>query len=52
LAGKVSAEEMLEMNYAVDSEHRDVGVVVREFGGARGFEESGLANDEKHVCRY
>lgn len=31
LAGKVSADEMRAMNLAVDSEHRDVGDVVREF---------------------
>jgi osmoprotectant transport system substrate-binding protein len=37
LAGKVSAEEMREMNYAVDSEHRDVGVVVREFRRSKGL---------------
>ena len=31
LAGKISAEEMREMNYAVDGEHRDSKEVVREF---------------------
>jgi osmoprotectant transport system substrate-binding protein len=31
LAGKVSADEVRGMNYAVDSEHRDVADVVREF---------------------
>jgi len=36
LAGKVSAEEVRGMNYAVDSEHRDVGDVVREFRKRKG----------------
>jgi osmoprotectant transport system substrate-binding protein len=37
LAGKVSAEEVRAMNYAVDSEHRDVGDVVREFRKGKGL---------------
>ena len=37
LAGKVSAEEVRGMNYAVDSEHRDVGDVVREFRQGKGL---------------
>ena len=37
LAGKVSDEDVREMNYAVDSEHRDVGVVVREFRRKKGL---------------
>jgi osmoprotectant transport system substrate-binding protein len=37
LAGKVSAEEVRGMNYAVDSEHRDVGDVVREFRRGKGL---------------
>jgi osmoprotectant transport system substrate-binding protein len=37
LAGKVSAEEMRAMNLAVDSEHRDVGDVVREFRAKKGL---------------
>jgi hypothetical protein len=37
LAGKVSAEEVWGMNYAVDSEHRDVGEVVREFRKGKGL---------------
>ncbi len=37
LAGKVSAEEVRGMNYAVDSEHRDVGEVVREFRRGKGL---------------
>jgi osmoprotectant transport system substrate-binding protein len=37
LAGKVSADEVRGMNYAVDSEHRDVGDVVREFRKAKGL---------------
>lgn len=31
LGGKISEEEMRQMNYAVDGEHRDVKQVVREF---------------------
>ena len=31
LAGKISDAEMQKMNYAVDGEHRDIGVVVRAF---------------------
>jgi len=37
LAGKVSAEEVQEMNDAVDSKHRDVGDVVREFRAKKGL---------------
>ena len=37
LAGKVSAEEVRGMNYAVDSEHRDLGDVVREFRRGKGL---------------
>jgi osmoprotectant transport system substrate-binding protein len=37
LAGKVSAEEVRGMNYAVDSEHKDVGEVVREFRKGKGL---------------
>ena len=37
LAGKVSADEMQRMNDAVDSQHRDVGEVVREFRKAKGL---------------
>jgi osmoprotectant transport system substrate-binding protein len=37
LAGKVSADEVRGMNYAVDSEHRDVGDVVREFRKRKGL---------------
>jgi osmoprotectant transport system substrate-binding protein len=37
LAGKVSADEVRGMNYAVDSEHRDVGDVVREFRRGKGL---------------
>ena len=31
LAGRISADDMRRMNYAVDGEHRDVAGVVREF---------------------
>jgi osmoprotectant transport system substrate-binding protein len=37
LAGKVSADEVRGMNYAVDSEHRDVGDVVEEFRRGKGL---------------
>ena len=37
LAGKVSAAEIREMNFAVDSEHRDVGEVVRAFRKREGL---------------
>ena len=37
LAGKVSAEEVREMNFAVDSEHKDVGEVVRAFRKEKGL---------------
>ncbi len=37
LGGKVSAEEVRAMNYAVDSEHRYVGDVVREFRRGKGL---------------
>ena len=37
LAGKVTADEVRGMNYAVDSQHRDVGEVVREFRKAKGL---------------
>jgi len=37
LVGKVSAEEMRAMNLAVESEHRDVSDVVREFRARKGL---------------
>ncbi len=37
LAGKVTAEEMQAMNDAVDGQHRDVAVVVREFRREKGL---------------
>jgi osmoprotectant transport system substrate-binding protein len=37
LAGKVSADEMRAMNLAVDSQHRDVADVVREFRAGKGL---------------
>ncbi len=37
LAGKVSADEMRAMNLAVDSQHRDVAEVVREFRARKGL---------------
>lgn len=37
LAGKISAEEMRRLNYALDGEHRDVKDVVREFCRLRGL---------------
>ena len=37
LAGKVSAEEMQELNHEVDGDHREVGAVVREFRMRKGL---------------
>ncbi len=37
LAGKISAEEMQAMNEAVDGQHRDPAVVVREFRNRKGL---------------
>jgi len=37
LAGKISAEEMRRLNYAVDAEHRDVAEAVREFLRSKGL---------------
>jgi osmoprotectant transport system substrate-binding protein len=37
LAGKITAEEMQQMNEEVDSQHRDPAVVVREFRKAHGL---------------
>jgi osmoprotectant transport system substrate-binding protein len=37
LAGKVSADEMREMNYEVQTEHKDVADVVREFRRSKGL---------------
>jgi len=37
LGGKISADEMRRMNYAVDGEHRDLKEVVREFLKSKGL---------------
>ncbi|MEO6922993.1 MAG: glycine betaine ABC transporter substrate-binding protein [Bryocella sp.] len=37
LAGKVSADDMRAMNFAVETQHRDVAEVVREFRGKHGL---------------
>ena len=37
LAGKISDEEMRHLNYAVDGEHRDVGLLVQQFRQAKGL---------------
>lgn len=37
LAGRITAEEVRRLNYAVDGEHRDVKLVVREFLAAQGM---------------
>jgi len=37
LAGKISDDDMRELNYAVDGQHRDVKVVVREFLRQKGL---------------
>ncbi len=38
LAGKINEQDMREMNYAVDGEHRDVVEVVREYLRKKGIE--------------
>jgi osmoprotectant transport system substrate-binding protein len=37
LAGKISAADIRQMNYAVDALHQDAAAVVREFRGSRGL---------------
>ncbi len=37
LAGKLSAADIRRLNYAVDAQHQDVAVVLREFRSSRGF---------------
>ena len=37
LAGRISADDMRAMNYAVDGQHRDVAAVVREFLRSHGL---------------
>jgi osmoprotectant transport system substrate-binding protein len=37
LAGKVTADEMQQMNDAIDAQHRDVATVVREFRRSKGL---------------
>jgi osmoprotectant transport system substrate-binding protein len=37
LAGKISVDEMRQMNFAVDGEHRDPADVVRAFRKAKGL---------------
>ena len=37
LAGKISAAEMRQLNYALDAQHRDVKEVVRDFLRTKGF---------------
>jgi len=37
LAGRITAQEMRRLNYAVDGEHRDVAQVVREFRSQKGL---------------
>jgi osmoprotectant transport system substrate-binding protein len=37
LAGKVTADEMRAMNLAVETHHRDVDEVVREFRASKGL---------------
>ncbi len=41
LAGHISAEDMRRMNYAVDGEKKDAGVVVKEFMGSKRIGSSG-----------
>ena len=37
LAGRITAEQMRQLNYAIDGEHKDVREVVRSFLGAQAF---------------
>jgi osmoprotectant transport system substrate-binding protein len=37
LAGRISDDEMRQLNYAVDGEHRDPTVVVKEFRAKKHF---------------
>jgi osmoprotectant transport system substrate-binding protein len=37
LAGKISDQEMQQLNYAVDGQHRDIKAVVREFLQKKGL---------------
>jgi osmoprotectant transport system substrate-binding protein len=37
LAGKISDQEMRQLNYSVDGQHRDVKQVVREFLRGKGL---------------
>ena len=45
LAGKVSDEDMRAMNLAVESEHRDVAEVVREFRARKGVDVGDVRQD-------
>ncbi|MFZ0619815.1 MAG: glycine betaine ABC transporter substrate-binding protein, partial [Candidatus Acidiferrales bacterium] len=38
LEGKISDDDMRKMNYAVDGQHEDPSVVVKQFLAARGLE--------------
>ena len=38
LAGKISDQDMQQLNYAVDGNHRDIKAVVREFLYAKGLQ--------------
>ena len=42
LAGKISDEDMRQLNYALDGQHRDVKEVVREFLRQKGFDSDFL----------
>jgi osmoprotectant transport system substrate-binding protein len=37
LAGKLTAADIRRLNYAVDAQHQDVAIVVRQFRSSRGF---------------
>ena len=46
LAGKISAEEMRRLNYAVDGKKKDATVVVRDFLRSRGLLQVGRLNHD------
>jgi glycine betaine/choline ABC-type transport system substrate-binding protein len=46
LAGRISDQTMQQLNYAVDSQHRDVKEVVREFLMQQGLGQQGLVQQQ------
>ncbi len=49
LAGRISADQMRAMNYAVDGEKKDAAAVVREFLSAVGRSSSRLGGGRRHA---